>query len=463
MRVPVALRGRIWPQPLIGALTVALALFALAAAWARTCGGAAAGLDPSALALAFTLAATVVVAYRYPIHVRLRVKVSLASVPYCLMVVLLPSPLAATAAALAATAAELSVRVRRGLYPSDIATESGRRTILVLVAATLAQAATLPLHLGLVAAALLLGTGDILTYPLVMARDEAPPWRVIRDATREAWAIEGIQYLLGLAAALAASRETWALASFVVPGVLVYRSFKRSTELQDGTRLLLERLADTVDLRDPYTGGHSRRVTAYCARLLAALGVEGAEVDLILAAARVHDIGKIGVPDAILNKPGTLTVEERALMETHPVLGADLLARQGGMGRGVDIVRRHHEAWDGTGYPAGLKGLDIPFGARVIAVADSYDAMTSDRPYRKGMPHATAVSILRARRGQQWEAALVDVFLRALGPDAQAEVDEGRVGVALPAACPDRHGNTERARVGDAVAAPEREARGLPA
>jgi putative two-component system response regulator len=107
-------------------------------------------------------------------------------------------------------------------------------------------------------------------------------------------------------------------------------------------------------------------------------------------------------------------------MERHPVLGADLLARQGVVGRVVEIVRHHHEAWDGSGYPAGLAGLDIPFGARVIAVVDSYDAMTSDRPYRAGMPQAKAVSILRAGRGQQWDPTLVDAFLRALG--AQEEL-----------------------------------------
>jgi len=448
---------RAWPQPVVGGLTATLAILALGTAWAR------AGLSPGPLAVAVALAAAVAAAYHYPIHLRLRVKVSLASIPYCLMVVLLPPPLAALSAATGALAAELSVRVRRGLLPSDIAAEVGRRTVLVLAAAALARAtAPVPLHLGLVAAALLLGAGDILTYPLVMARDAAPPWRIIRDAARDAWAIEGVQYLMGLAAALAAGREAWALAGFVVPGALVYRSFKRSTEMQDSARLLFERLADTVDLRDPYTGGHSRRVTTYCARLLDALGIEGAEVDLILAAARIHDIGKIGVPDAILHKPGKLIAEEWALMETHPVLGADLLARQGDMGRGVDIVRHHHEAWDGTGYPAGLTGLDIPFGARVIAVADSYDAMTSDRPYRQGMPPAKAVSILRAGRGRQWEAVLVDAFLRAL--DTEAEADGAFAGPPPTTTTLPTGPTTEgAARPVNVVDAPEREARRLPA
>jgi hypothetical protein len=350
-------------------------------------------------------------------------------------VALLPAPLAASAAGLGVLAAELCVRTARGNLACDIASEVGRRILLVLVAAALAQTgAALPLHLALLGAALVLVLGDLVTYPLVMARDcPEPPHRVIRAAAQEAWAMEGIQILLGLAAALAARAELWALLGLVVPVVLVYRSFKRAAELQDSTRVLLERLADTVDLRDPYTGGHSRRVTDYCAQLLEALGVHGAEVELVLAAARVHDIGKIGVPDAILNKPGKLTDAERAEMERHPVLGADLLARQGDVGRGVALVRHHHEAWDGSGYPAGLAGLDIPFGARVIAVADSYDAMTSDRPYRAGMPPAKAVSILRAGRGQQWDAALVDAFLRALGEAEGRPLGAARAGAGGPA------------------------------
>jgi len=198
----------------------------------------------------------------------------------------------------------------------------------------------------------------------------------------------------------------------VVPAALVYISFKNMKEMHDGTRQLLENMADAVDLRDAYTGGHSRRVTEYCAIILKELDHNGPEVALIEAAARVHDIGKIGIPDAVLNKPGRLTDEERAIMEEHPTHGATLLKRYADFARGVEIVLHHHESWDGTGYPHGLVGTDIPFGARVIAVADSYDAMTSDRPYRRGMSADKAVAILRQGRGQQWDAALVDAFLR---------------------------------------------------
>src|SRR5581483_2790892 len=109
----------------------------------------------------------------------------------------------------------------------------------------------------------------------------------------------------------------------------------------------------------------------------------GPEASLIISAARVHDIGKIGIPDDILKKPGKLTSRERAIIESHAARGADLLVRYPDFARGKAIVRHHHERWDGKGYPDGIRGLEIPLGARVIAVADSYDAMTSDRPYRR--------------------------------------------------------------------------------
>ncbi|MEO7908193.1 MAG: HD-GYP domain-containing protein [Roseiflexaceae bacterium] len=184
--------------------------------------------------------------------------------------------------------------------------------------------------------------------------------------------------------------------------------------MHEGTNKLLESMADAVDLRDPYTGGHSRRVTEYSLRILHEMQVIGPEVDLIRSAARVHDIGKIGIPDQVLNKPGRLTAEEKQIMDSHPVRGAELLARYTDFARGMDIVRHHHESWDGRGYPAGLKGLDIPFGARVIAVADSFDAMTSDRPYRAGIPIAKAAQILSEGRGKQWEPIIIDAFLRYL-------------------------------------------------
>jgi putative nucleotidyltransferase with HDIG domain len=184
--------------------------------------------------------------------------------------------------------------------------------------------------------------------------------------------------------------------------------------MRSHTRQVLESMADAVDLRDPYTGGHSRRVAAYCAQILKELGIYGPEVDLIVSAARVHDIGKIGIPDEILKKPRRLTPAEKAIMDAHTQQGAQLLARYPDFARGVEIVRHHHERWDGQGYPSRLGGLDIPLGARVVAVADSFDAMTTDRPYRRALSMQQAATILRQERGQQWDSTIVDACLQML-------------------------------------------------
>ncbi len=166
----------------------------------------------------------------------------------------------------------------------------------------------------------------------------------------------GVQYLVGIVGAAAATPYLWTLGLLIAPCALVYAACKALHEMHDGTRQLLENMADAVDLRDPCTGGHSRRVTAYSAAILRELGLHGPEVDLIVTAARVHDIGKIGTSDAILHKPGKLDPEERAIMEEHPVAGAALLTRYRDFARGVALVRHHHESWDGTGYPDRLTG-----------------------------------------------------------------------------------------------------------
>jgi HD-GYP domain-containing protein (c-di-GMP phosphodiesterase class II) len=245
------------------------------------------------------------------------------------------------------------------------------------------------------------------------------PFRIIALLAREASLGEGAQYLLGILGALAAMVEIWALALLVLPTGLVYLAFKSVKEMQSDTRRMLEYMADMVDLRDPYTGGHSRRVAELTTTLLRELNVHGPEAELIVSAARIHDIGKIGIPDRVLNKTGPLTAEERAIMETHPERGAELLVRYPDFARGVAIVLHHHEQWDDHGYPHRLRGTDIPFGARVVAVADSFDAMTTHRPYRQAMSVEQATSILRQGRAQQWDAAVVDALLRSLAARAE--------------------------------------------
>ncbi len=412
------------PQPTVGIVTLALALLTTAATWRTTGLERVLGGSATFPLVALCLAGLTVLAYQFPLHLHRHTKVYMSSAVSFVLAVLVPPPLVIVAAGLGSLTGEWSVRARRGTTASTIATQGGRRMLVVWLGAMVAHLPTsLPLHaVALGGAALVLGAGDVLTFPLVVGPLSGErPLRVITGAARAAWGVEGAQYLCALVGVMVA-QQGWTLVLLVPPTVLAYRAFKSATELQEGTRTFLEGLADAVDLRDPYTGGHSRRVTALTAGILGEVGVTGPEAALILAAARVHDIGKIGVPDAVLHKPGRLTDAERALMEEHPAHGAALLTRYGDFARGVEIVRHHHESWDGTGYPGGLAGGAIPFGARVLAIADSFDAMTSDRPYRAGMPIETACGMLRQGRGRQWDGALVDAFLRSIAPRLQQAV-----------------------------------------
>jgi putative nucleotidyltransferase with HDIG domain len=409
------------PQPLTAIVACILALSILIVPWLATPFIAvnAAGVQVGLLAI--FLAAAVIGAGMYPIHIRHNTKIFLTTVPLYVAVILLPPTVAAIAGGASILTLQLLTRSRGGNLPSDIATATSRWVIVAFLSAWVTRRAAsdhIPLPLVLVGIAVFMFTCDIVTgaFEIAPMSGEAP-WRMMAILLREAGLPEGAQYLIGMLATLAAMQQAWSLVLWLLPLCIMYRSFKQAKEMHEGTSKLLESMADAVDLRDPYTGGHSRRVTELSLRILREMNNTGPEVDLILSAARVHDIGKIGIPDQILNKPGRLTPEEKRIMDSHPERGAELLARYKDFARGMDIVRHHHERWDGVGYPAGLKGLDIPFGARVIAVADSFDAMTSDRPYRTGMLASQAVQILRDGSGQQWEPAIVDAFLRSLNKD----------------------------------------------
>ncbi|WP_394522900.1 HD-GYP domain-containing protein [Lacrimispora sp. JR3] len=145
---------------------------------------------------------------------------------------------------------------------------------------------------------------------------------------------------------------------------------------------IIECIVSALDAKDPYTAGHSQRVSDMALTLSARLGLPQDEVEKIHIAAHLHDIGKIGVPDAVLNKPDRLSREEWNAMKKHPRIGADILSKSRHLNELKDIVLYHHERYDGKGYPEGLKGKEIPMGARIIAICDSIDAMTSDRGYR---------------------------------------------------------------------------------
>ncbi len=171
-------------------------------------------------------------------------------------------------------------------------------------------------------------------------------------------------------------------------------------------------LAQAVELRDVYTGGHTNRVTAIALLLAKEARISEEDIEKIRIGTPLHDIGKIGIDDAILRKPSKLTPEEAEVMKLHTTKGADIISLVPDLKDIVPIVRSHHERWDGKGYPDGLKGEKIPLVARVVAIADSLDAMVSDRPYRKGMSMDAAFQEIRRVKGLQFDSRLVDSFMQ---------------------------------------------------
>lgn len=169
-------------------------------------------------------------------------------------------------------------------------------------------------------------------------------------------------------------------------------------------------LASAVDAKDAYTHGHSQRVARYAGQLGRALGFDDDEIERLELSAVLHDVGKIGVPEAILNKPDRLTVAEMSVMKSHPEKGAEILSSIRAMRDIVPGVLHHHERYDGMGYPRGLKGENIPLQARIIVLADTYDAMTSTRPYRNALPSGIALDEVRRCTASQFDPRLAEVF-----------------------------------------------------
>ncbi len=199
-----------------------------------------------------------------------------------------------------------------------------------------------------------------------------------------------------------------ALAASVSAGIESARLLRQQRDLFLNT---ITMLAQAVELRDEYTGGHTARVTAYSLMLAAEMNLAAEDVELIRIGTPLHDIGKIGIDDAILRKPDRLTADEYEEMKRHTVKGDEMLATCAALSAVRPIVRSHHERWDGGGYPDGLAGEAISPLARVVAVADAFDAMTSDRPYRKGMPVDAAFAEVERQSGKQFDPRCAAGFL----------------------------------------------------
>ena len=186
--------------------------------------------------------------------------------------------------------------------------------------------------------------------------------------------------------------------------------------LKGATLETLEALSTIVEASDPYTAGHSAKVTEIAIKIAQEMGLRDGEINTLRIAGLLHDVGKVGIPGSVLNKPSELTQAEWLMIQAHPVVSAQTAERVAAFKDAVPIIRHHHERWDGSGYPDGLKGEGIPPLARILAVADGFEAMTSARPYRGARTEGEALAELEKGAGTQWDPEVVKVFLKLRKP-----------------------------------------------
>jgi putative nucleotidyltransferase with HDIG domain len=234
-------------------------------------------------------------------------------------------------------------------------------------------------------------------------------------------------YALGALTAIVADVYPIAIVLFGLPVAAVLASMRETAQLRAQTREAIMEFAKLIDLRDRYTHGHSQRVAALAERIAAQLGLDGSQIVLVRDAALLHDLGKVRTPDHVLQKPGPLDSGEQREMQLHAEAGADLLRKLPDFWEGASLVRSHHERYDGSGYPRGLAGADLPLEAAIISVADAWDAMTSDRPYRRALPASKATAELIAGRGTQWSPLVVDALLATM---RERQIAQGVAAVA---------------------------------
>ncbi len=370
------------------------------------------------VALALVFAVLLILVRRFPLHVAPQTKLTLDTA-VLFAVVLLFEPVVAVALAGLGTLLAQGLGRRGGL---EALFNSAQAMLRVGVAALLLAAvgwdvARLSLAqpeqlLGLAAAA---GAIHVVNALVVQTMVALQTGLALLPAWRHGLALAGVEELaqvaLGLLAAAIVDVHPWALPLFVLPALVIYRALERHVQLRQQTLAAVEGLAAIVDLRDRYTAEHSRRVAAVARELAIALHLSPAEVERVERAARMHDVGKIIVDPGVLAKAGRLDAAEWEQVRRHPVTGAEILGRFPQLALATRYVRHHHERIDGGGYPDGLRGEAIPLGARIIAVADALDAMTTARPYRPALTSQAVLAEFVRQHGHQWDERVVAALL----------------------------------------------------
>ena len=389
--------------------------------------------------LVITLLAAGVLAQQFPLHISLSEKVSVSSAVFFASVLLLPAWQAAAMVAVT-QAVDVALRASRkvratkekpplGAVGLSLLFNAGQAYLSILAAALFLGLAGVSAHsvvsntsvvFAIGAAVVMYGLNWLLVSTAVALASRRSPIRLFLNSHKVVWVQFATLYVLGAAAAFAAVRFPWAVALTLFPAALVYATLKRRIELTRETVRAVEKMADEVDSRDPYTFQHSQRVATYSKAIGRRLGFSMAEIELVELSAKVHDIGKIRIPDRILLKPGRLTDDERRVMETHPRLGFEILSQFSAYAKVLDLVLSHHERYDGRGYPNSTVGRRLLLIAQVIPVADSLDAMTTARAYRGAKSWDAAMNELRRGAGTQWNPKVVEAALVTLQRDREA-------------------------------------------
>ncbi len=393
------------------ALVVAATAVATFACLALALASAGARVERDALLAAVFLGPLIVAGRAFPVPLAFRRRMVTDTAPLFAASLILPWWMAAAfILPWVATAECISGRRSGQLHRRQVLFNSCQ-ALLGTVAAALVFGTLAPGGLGgedghaalgaLAAAGAMLAVSDLLVFLVVWAQMGLALSVTVRDFVRGRSDLpyDLALYGAGLVAALVATVNPWLVTLVAAPLPVLYRAMEQRVALREQTKAAVIALADTVDDRDPYTFGHCRRVAQYTQQICARLGLAHDDADEIVLAARVHDVGKIGIRDAVLLKPGRLTEDEFIHIKEHPDIGARLTARFPEFARGTLYVRHHHEKFDGSGYPSGLSGKQIPLGARIIA-----SPTRSTRSHRRASTGRSCQTTSRARRWRAWPA-----------------------------------------------------------
>ena len=343
--------------------------------------------------------------------------------PFILLGILELSPMQAVCLAACSVIAQCRIKVIRSFTPVQILFNVAN-VITATVLACDTYAALLRLHAEVAPALAAAATVYFLanTIPLVLIigwESQTAPFKKWREEFLWYFPFYLVGAMLAAFANFISTRFGWVTSLLLIPLVyIVYRAYsaqmaiirdreRHIVEMEALQLRTIEGLAMAIEAKDTDTHRHLMRVRVYVTELSKIMGLDPSVTKALITASYLHDIGKLAVPEYIINKPGKLTPEEFEKMKIHPVVGADILERVRFPYPVVPIVRSHHEAWDGSGYPDGLKGEEIPIGARLLTVVDCFDALASDRPYRKAMPLDQAMEMVKSRAGIQFDPEIV--------------------------------------------------------